>query len=73
MKRGLKTYFAKYAFKNTVLNDFLTELGSAAKDLGIKEDLVEWSYSWLRSSGINIISYDVEVDNENRITQFKVF
>lgn len=35
MKRGLKTYFHKYAFNNTELHDFLSELGKAAKDLEI--------------------------------------
>lgn len=28
---GLKTYFAKHKFKNTVLSDFVDELASAAK------------------------------------------
>jgi aminopeptidase N len=67
----LKTYFKKYAFKNTELNDFLVELGKASKQLGIKEDLVQWSYSWLRSSGLNVISYNyIEVNNE--IEQFSI-
>ena len=43
MRRGLKTYFKKFAFQNTELHDFLSELGKAAKDLDIKEDLVAWS------------------------------
>lgn len=72
MREGLKTYFHKYAYKNTELNDFLVELGKAAQRLGIKENLVDWSYSWLKSSGINIISYDYEVSNENVIIEFNV-
>ena len=43
MRDGLKSYFKKYAFKNTELIDFLNELGKAAKNLGLKEDLVQWS------------------------------
>jgi len=72
MRQGLQTYFHKYRFSNTVLNDFLTELGKAAQNLGIKENLVEWSYSWLKSSGINIISYEYDVDEENIITEFRI-
>jgi len=37
LKEGLKTYFAKYSFKNTVKNDFITEMGNAAKKLGLLE------------------------------------
>lgn len=40
LREGLKTYFAKYKFKNTELKDFLTELDLAAKNTGIKEDLL---------------------------------
>lgn len=31
LKEGLKTYFAKYSFKNTVIQDFVDELAFAAK------------------------------------------
>jgi aminopeptidase N len=30
LRDGLKSYFAKYAFSNTELKDFLAELGQAA-------------------------------------------
>jgi len=72
MRDGLKSYFKKYAFKNTELIDFLNELGKAAKNLGIKENLVEWSHTWLRTSGINIITYEYEADEQNRITKFTI-
>lgn len=72
MRDGLKSYFKKYAFKNTELIDFLNELGKAAKNLGLKEDLVQWSQTWLKSSGINIISYNFEADENNQITKFAV-
>jgi aminopeptidase N len=29
LKEGLKTYFAKYAFKNTQLKDFIAEMANA--------------------------------------------
>jgi aminopeptidase N len=73
MREGVKSYFSKFAYRNTVLNDFLTELGIAAKKLGIQENLVEWSYSWLRSSGVNIISYEVDSDELGKITDFRIF
>ena len=57
LKAGLKSYFTRYAFGNTELGDFLAELGKAAKNFNFKENLVEWSSTWLKSSGINIIGY----------------
>ena len=30
MKQGLKTYFAKYSYKNTELKDFIAELDVAS-------------------------------------------
>jgi len=63
LRRGLKSYFKKYAFKNTELKDFLQELSKAAITVGIKEDLMKWSLSWLESSGINIIK--TQFDEEN--------
>ena len=72
MREGLKAYFSKYAYKNTVLNEFLTELGKAATRLGIQENLVDWSYSWLKSSGINIINYNYDTDANDIITDFRI-
>jgi aminopeptidase N len=43
---GLKNYFAKYSFKNTVLADFVNELAQAAFQLKIVESenvMVEWT------------------------------
>ena len=37
LKEGLKTYFEKYSFKNTVLSDFVHELSIAAKNVGAVE------------------------------------
>jgi aminopeptidase N len=72
MREGLKSYFKKFAFKNTELLDFLKELGNAASALGIKENLVEWSYTWLKSSGVNIISYEYDTDHQGTITKFMI-
>jgi len=35
LKEGLKTYFKKYSFKNTVLDDFIAELSDASTRLGL--------------------------------------
>jgi len=43
---GLKNYFAKYSFKNTVLADFVNELAQAANQLKIVESenvMVQWT------------------------------
>ena len=60
MRNGLKSYFTKYAYSNTVYEDFLVELGNAAHDLKIEEDLVEWAHTWLQTAGVNVIhcTYD---------------
>lgn len=36
LKEGLKTYFAKYSFKNTELKDFIAELDAASTRLGLQ-------------------------------------
>jgi aminopeptidase N len=55
LREGLKTYFAKYAFKNTQLKDFIAEMANAQKSLGVmlNVDLVQWSESWLKTAGCN--------------------
>ena len=47
---GLKTYFAKHAYKNTTLNDLLSEL---EKTSGRKLD--PWVETWLQTSGVNTL------------------
>jgi aminopeptidase N len=48
--RGLQGYFARHAFGNTTIDDFLSALGEAAgRDLG------PWSLAWLERSGVNVI------------------
>ena len=55
LKEGLKTYFAKYAFKNTELKDFIAKMANAQKSLGVmlNVDLVQWRESWLKTAGYN--------------------
>ncbi|HRI52416.1 MAG TPA: aminopeptidase N, partial [Pseudomonadota bacterium] len=49
-RAGLKTYFAKYAYKNTVIEDFMGALGQAA---GV--ELGPWQKLWLQSAGLNTV------------------
>ena len=47
LKEGLKTYFAKYSYKNTELPQFIEELSAASKKLGKTIDLSAWCDTWL--------------------------
>ena len=71
MRHGLASYFKKYAYKNTELEDFLQELELAAEELKFEQNLVEWAHTWLMSSGVNIIKHTCEEDAE-KITSFKI-
>ena len=47
---GVSNYLKKFAYKNTDLNDFMTELGKAAN-----KDLSQWTQDWLYKAGLNTI------------------
>ena len=72
LKEGLKTYFAKYSFKNTQLKDFIAEMADAQKRLGVEPevDLAAWSESWLKTAGCALISLDYEADEAGKIVKF---
>jgi aminopeptidase N len=72
---GLKNYFIKHSFKNTVLSDFVNELAAAAKQLNIVESelvMVKWADEWLKSAGCAEISISYGADSEGKLTSFKV-
>ena len=63
LKEGLKTYFAKYSFKNTELKDFVQELATAAKTTGVVKDekeMLDWSATWLQTAGAAELELDVK-------------
>lgn len=62
MRLGLKSYFTKYAYKNTEYQDFIDEMAIAAETLNISKELVHWSDTWLKTDGINIIDYSFKED-----------
>ena len=73
LKEGLKTYFKKYAFKNTELKDFIAELSLAATKLGLQVNFREWSDNWLSKPGCAEIKLDFNHDaNSGVITNLKL-
>jgi len=67
LKEGLKTYFAKYSFKNTELKDFVQELATAAKKVGAVEteaEMIEWTDDWLKTAGCA----EIELDHSSAYT-----
>lgn len=50
-----QTYFAKHAYANTTMADFLAELSSASG-----RDITEWSRLWLTTAGVSTLSAEVE-------------
>ncbi|NDA36640.1 MAG: hypothetical protein EBX82_04640 [Actinobacteria bacterium] len=58
--KGLQKYFAKHAFKNTVLSDLLVELEATSG-----RDLSSWVSTWLQTSGVNTLRPVIESDSES--------
>lgn len=73
-RKGLKSYFQKYAYKNTELVDFINELQDACDSLSLNIDLRKWSDSWLKTSGFNVIESEMELSEGDKqvITSFKL-
>lgn len=47
-RKGLENYFKTYAFKNATLKNFMESMSK-----GANIDLVDWSDSWLKESGVD--------------------
>jgi len=58
--KGLQKYFAKHAFKNTVLSDLLVELEATSG-----RDLSSWVSTWLQTSGVNTLRPVIDTDGES--------
>lgn len=75
LKEGLKSYFKKYSYKNTVISDFVGELSQAAFNLGVIKDAREmdrWADSWLKTPGCAEIELDFKINEEGKFSQFNV-
>ena len=60
---GLREYFVEHAYGNTTLADLLRALEKASgRDLG------DWSRLWLETTGINMITPEIEVDADGTMT-----
>ena len=57
-RTGVSNYLKKFAYKNTDLDDFMTELGKAAG-----KDLSQWTQDWLYQPGLNTIEASYRCEN----------
>ena len=57
--KGLQKYFAKHAFKNTTLQDLLSELEATSG-----RDLKPWVATWLQTAGVNTLRPIVEMSGD---------
>jgi aminopeptidase N len=55
---GLKKYFAKHAWGNTVLSDLLVELEATSG-----RDLTAWTKTWLQTAGVNTFRPDLKISD----------
>jgi len=55
---GLQKYFAKHAFKNTTLDDLLSELTITSG-----RDLKPWVETWLQTAGVNTLRPALDIEN----------
>jgi len=56
-REGLRSYFKKFAFKNTTREDFVSEIARASK-----QDLKLWTRAWLQTAGPNRVRADWSCD-----------
>jgi aminopeptidase N len=64
---GLRDYFRAHAFDNATFDDLLTALEKASG-----RDLSNWGRQWLKTTGLNTIRADFDVDADGRFTRFAV-
>ncbi|CAN5279939.1 aminopeptidase N [soil metagenome] len=64
---GVGAYFAKHEYGNTELTDLLTELETTSG-----RDLTTWAQLWLETAGVNTLVPEIEVDEDDMITSFRI-
>ncbi|WP_280422738.1 aminopeptidase N [Nocardia carnea] len=64
---GLRSYFADHAYGNATFDDLL-----AALEKSSGRDLSDWGAQWLKTTGLNILRPDFEVDADGKFTSFAV-
>jgi aminopeptidase N len=64
---GLRDYFRDHAYANATFGDLL---GALEKSSG--RDLSGWGRQWLRTTGLNTLRADFDIDGDRRFTRFAI-
>ncbi|EOM76459.1 aminopeptidase N [Rhodococcus rhodnii] len=64
---GLRAYFAEHAFGNATFDDLLSALEESSG-----RDLSQWGAQWLKTTGLNTLRPDFDVDDQGAFTRFAV-
>lgn len=64
---GLRDYFRAHAFGNATFSDLV-----AALEKSSGRDLSDWGQQWLRTTGLNTLRPDFDVDDGGKFTRFAV-
>ncbi len=64
---GLRDYFRDHAFGNATFGDLLGALEKASG-----RDLSGWGQQWLKTTGLNTLRADFDVDDDGRFVQFAI-
>jgi aminopeptidase N len=64
---GLRDYFRTHAFGNATFDDLLAALEKASG-----RDLSHWGQQWLKTTGLNTLRPDFDVDADGKFTRFAV-
>ena len=63
---GLRDYFRAHAFNNATFDDLLGALEASGRDLS------DWGRRWLKTTSLNTLRADFDVDDAGRFTWFAV-
>ena len=64
---GCRDYFERHAWGNTTLADFLGALERASG-----RELSEWSDEWLRTTGVNLLTPDIVLDDDGAYASVRI-
>ncbi|MBI3217659.1 MAG: aminopeptidase N [Mycobacterium sp.] len=64
---GLRDYFRDHAYDNATFSDLL---GALEKSSG--RDLSHWGRQWLKTTGLNTLRPDFDIDDEGNFTRFSI-
>ncbi|MGD1170803.1 aminopeptidase N [Mycobacterium seoulense] len=64
---GLRDYFRSHAFGNATFDDLVAALEKASG-----RDLSDWGQQWLKTTGLNTLRADFDVDADHRFSRFVV-